>query len=140
MIATNMAQLEKMLIKQLDKAMNVASLKMEADLMEQIWSFYSSGTPTMYVRTGALGDTPKVTPLSKTNNIISFNIYLDDSHNYTTGDNPSMAQVLQLADRGIPWITKSGATAKATAGRGGFWERSEKSFQKTLDSVIASFF
>ena len=94
----------------------------------------------MYVRTGALGNTPKVTALSKTGKSVSFDIYLDDSGGYTTGDNPSMAQVLQLADRGIPWITESGATAKATVGRGGFWERSEKSFQKTLDSVIASFF
>lgn len=140
MVATNMAQLEKMLMRQLNKAMNVAAKKMEADLMEETWSFYSSSSPTMYVRTGALGNTPKVTALSKTGKSVSFDIYLDDSGGYTTGDNPSMAQVLQLADRGIPWITESGATAKATVGRGGFWERSEKSFQKTLDSVIASFF
>lgn len=140
MVATNMAQLEKMLMRQLNKAMNVAAKKMEADLMDETWSFYSGSSPTMYVRTGALGNTPKVTALSKTGKSVSFDIYLDDSGGYTTGDNPSMAQVLQLADRGIPWITESGATAKTTVGRGGFWERSEKSFQKTLDSVIASFF
>lgn len=140
MVATNMAQLDKILISQLSKAMNVAAKKMEADLMDETWNFYSGSSPKLYVRTGSLGNTPKVTTLSKTGKSISFDVYLDDSGGYTTGDNPSMAQVLQLADKGIPWTTKSGATARATIGHGGFWERSEKSFQKTLDSVIASFF
>lgn len=140
MVATNMSQLEKMLMSRMQKAMSVASKKIEADVMEETWNFYTGGSPTMYVRTGALGNTPKVTGLTSGGKSVSFDVYLDDSGGYSTGDNPSMAQVLQLADRGIPWTTSSGATARPTVGKGGFWERSEKKFQKTLNEVMKSFF
>jgi hypothetical protein len=140
MVATNMAQLEKMLLSQAKKAMNVAAEKMKADVMEETYSFYTGSNPTMYIRTGALGDTPRVTAISCSGKTVSFDVSLDTSFKYSTGDNPSMEQVLLLADKGIPWTTQSGALARQTVGRGGFWERSENKFKKTLDSVMASFF
>lgn len=140
MTAKNMKELEQMLLKEMRKAMNVASERMLADMYDETGGFYTQGNPKMYQRTGALGDTPKTTAVSSSGNVVSFKAYLDTSGGYTTGDNPSMAQVLDLANYGKPWTTKSGSPARATLGKKGFWERAEKKMQRTLDRTMRQFF
>lgn len=140
MTAKNMKELEQMLLKEMRKAMNVASERMLADMYDETGSFYTQGNPKMYQRTGALGDTPKTTAVSSSGNVVSFKAYLDTSGSYTTGDNPSMTQVLDLANYGKPWTTKSGSPARATLGKKGFWERAEKKMQRTLDRTMRQFF
>ena len=140
MTAKNMKELEQMLLKEMRKAMNVASERMLADMYDETGGFYTQGNPKMYQRTGALGDTPKTTAVSSSGNVVSFKAYLDTSGGYTTGDNPSMTQVLDLANYGKPWTTKSGSPARATLGKKGFWERAEKKMQRTLDRTIRQFF
>lgn len=140
MIARNMKELEKILNQQLQKAMCQASNKMLGDMYEETEGFYKGTQPKVYERTGALGDTPKTTSLNINNNEVSFVAYLDTSHKYTTGDNPTMMQVLKLANSGEPWKTKNGSMALPTVGQGGFWERAEakmkKSFQQTLEKYF----
>lgn len=140
MTAKNMKELEQMLLKEMRKAMNVASERMLADMYDETGGFYTQGNPKMYQRTGALGDTPKTTAVSSSGNVVSFKAYLDTSGSYTTGDNPSMTQVLDLANYGKPWTTKSGSPARATLGKKGFWERAEKKMQRTLDRTMRQFF
>ena len=70
----------------------------------------------------------------------AFDAYLDQSYVYPTGDNPSMGQVLDLANYGKPWITKSGTPARHTLGKKGFWDRAEKKMEKTLDDTMSQFF
>lgn len=140
MTAKNMKELEQMLLKEMRKAMNVASERMLADMYDETGGFYTQGNPKMYQRTGALGDTPKTTAVSSSGNVVSFKVYLDTSGGYTTGDNPSMTQVLDLANYGKPWTTKSGSPARATLGKKGFWERAEKKMQRTLDRTMRQFF
>lgn len=140
MTAKNMKELEQMLLKEMRKAMNVASERMLADMYDETGGFYTQGNPKMYQRTGALGDTPKTTTVSSSGNVVSFKAYLDTSGSYTTGDNPSMTQVLDLANYGKPWTTKSGSPARATLGKKGFWERAEKKMQRTLDRTMRQFF
>ena len=140
MTAKNMKELEQMLLKEMRKAMNVASERMLADMYDETGGFYMQGNPKMYQRTGALGDTPKTTAVSSSGNVVSFKAYLDTSGGYTTGDNPSMTQVLDLANYGKPWTTKSGSPARATLGKKGFWERAEKKMQRTLDRTMRQFF
>ncbi|MDY4495008.1 MAG: hypothetical protein SPE24_09080 [Erysipelotrichaceae bacterium] len=140
MTAKNMKELEQMLLKEMRKAMNVASERMLADMYDETGGFYTQGNPKMYQRTGALGDTPKATAVSSSGNVVSFKAYLDTSGGYTTGDNPSMTQVLDLANYGKPWTTKSGSPARATLGKKGFWERAEKKMQRTLDRTMRQFF
>lgn len=140
MTAKNMKELEQMLLKEMRKAMNVASERMLADMYDETGGFYTQGNPKMYQRTGALGDTPKTTAVSSSGNVVSFKAYLDTSGGYTTGDNPSMTQVLDLANYGKPWTTKNGSPARATLGKKGFWERAEKKMQRTLDRTMRQFF
>lgn len=144
MTANSMSELNAMLIKELGKAMNVTSDKVLADMYDETGKFYTKGKPVMYERTGALGDTPKTTSptISSFGNggEVSFDAYLDTNYQYTSGDNPSMQQVLELANYGTPWTTKSGATAKPTLGKKGFWERAEKKMEKTFNRTLKKFF
>lgn len=144
MTAKNMSELNTMLIKELRKAMNTTSDKVLADMYDETGKFYTKGNPVMYERTGALGDTPKTTSPTVTSfgnrGKVSFDAYLDTNYQYTSGDNPNMQQVLELANYGTPWITSSGATAKPTLGRKGFWERAEKNMEKSLKYTLKNFF
>lgn len=140
MTVNNMRQLEQMLLKEAQKAMTVASDKILADMYDETGKFYTKGSPKMYQRTGALGDTPRTTAISTSGKTVSFDAYLDTSHGYTTGSNPSMLQVLNLANYGTPFTTKNGYPAKPTLGQKGFWERAEKKMQKTLDRTMSKFF
>lgn len=79
MTAKNMKELEQMLLKEMRKAMNVASERMLADMYDETGGFYTQGNPKMYQRTGALGDTPKTTAVSSSGNVVSFKAYLDTS-------------------------------------------------------------
>lgn len=139
MTANNMSQLNAMLMKELRKAMNVASEKMLADMYGETGKFYTKGEP-QYERTGALGDTPRTTALTSAGNSVSFEAYLDLNHQYTTGSYPNMEQVLKLANSGIPFTSKNGYPARPTLGRKGFWEASEKKMERTLNQTMRKFF
>lgn len=130
MVASNMAQLEQMLMNQMKKAMNVAAEQMKADVYEQVGSFYTQGSPKVYIRTGALGDTPRVTPITSSGKTVSYEVYLDQSHSYSTGT-WDMATVMEHAESG---------NGGGILGKPGFWQRSQNNFQKTLDKVMRSFF
>ena len=143
MAASNMTQLNNMLMRELRKAMDIASNEILADMYEETGKFYTQGNPK-YERTGALGDTPETTPLassvSANGGQVSFDARLNTSHQYTTGSKPNMEEVLLLANSGIPFTTKNGYPAKPTVGKKGFWEASEKKMQKTLDDTLNKFF
>lgn len=140
MIANNMKELEQMLLKEAQKALNVTSKKALADMYESTGNFYTKGNPQMYKRTGALGDTPKVTSITTSGNEVSFEAYLDLSHQYTSGSNPSMTQVLYLANDGIPFTTKNGYLARPTLGNKHFWDEAEKKIEKTMNRTLKKFF
>ena len=140
MSARNMAELERDILNEIKKAMQVTSSGALADMYEETGDFYSQGEPVVYQRTGAIGDTPRTTALSKGGNSVSFEAYLDTSHTYTTGSNPNMQQVLELANYGIPFTTKNGKQARPTVGKKGFWERIEKKIEKRLEDTMGKFF
>lgn len=140
MVAKNMKELEQMLLKEMKKAMSVTSKKISEDMYDETGNFYTKGKPQMYERTGALGDTPKTTEIFSVGNTVSFKAYLDTSSKYTTGDNPSMEQVLDLANYGKPWVTKGGQNARPTLGNQGFWDRAEDKMQVTFDRTMKQFF
>lgn len=137
-VAKNMKELEQMLLKEMRKAMNVASDKMLADMHEETADFYTGGTPKKYIRTGALRDTPRVSSISSNGNELSFQAYLDQNHVYTTGKHPTMLDVLNLANNGIN--NSSVGYLNSTVGRSGFWDNAEEKMKKTLDDTMKNFF
>lgn len=131
MTANNMNQLNTMLIRELSKAMNVTSNKVLADMHDKTGKFYTKGNPKIYERTGALGDTPKTTSPTVSDNTVSFDAYLDDSHEYTTGTF-TMGQVLERAE--------STHFRAGILGKPKFWMDSEKKMKKTLNRTLKNFF
>lgn len=138
MTAKNMKQLEAMLMKQLKKAMGVASKKALTDLYEETGSFYTEGNPKMYERTGALMNTPRTTPLSCGSKSVSFNAYLDENYTYTTGKNPTMHDVLELTND--KKTSSSVGKLRPALGKSGYWEETEEKIKEDFEDTIKSFF
>lgn len=124
-----MAELEAMLRKRMVKAMDIVNGKSLIDMQEETFGFYAKGNPEQYQRTGALGGTPNTTALSVGGDSASFDAYLDTGYNYSTGT-WSAAQVVDAAEKGAGGIL----------GKSGFWKRSEKKIEKTLNKTMRSFF
>lgn len=137
MVATNMKQLDDMLKKHVKKALTVASSKIEADMYEETGGFYTKGEPKMYERTGALGDTPRTTAIITNGSVFTFNAYLDQSHQYTTGKSPLMSDVLAVANDHSLSATYG---LMPPLGRQHFWDRAEKKIERTLNKTMRSFF
>lgn len=128
---SNMAALKKAIQKEAKAAMRDAQKKMYTKTQQEVQDFYSQGSPYVYKRTGALGNTPQTTPIQESGDTISYEIYLDQSHKYDTGrDLRSMSATLPAAEAGDYGIL----------GKPGFWQRSEGEFQDILDSAMAQHF
>lgn len=138
--AKDLSELRAMLMKQMSKAMQVVQKKAEADMYEETGDFYTGGKPKKYIRTGALGDTPRVTALSKSGNSVSFNAYLDTNYQYTTGSKPYMEEVLDLANEGTQFATKNYFPATPTVGKQGFWDRAQDKMRDTFNNTMEKFF
>ena len=141
---SSLGELEKALQERMQKALEATKSQAEVDMHEELGAYYASGEPGNgpfnYVRTGAMFDTPRTSPVSGGGNTASFEAYLDTSHRYTTGDYPGMEQVLMLANYGAPWTTKGGNPAHQTVGQKGFWERAQQKMEKTAISTFGQFF
>lgn len=138
MTAKSMKELEAMLMKQAQKAMQVTQKKAEADMFEAVGGFYTGGEPELYERTGALANTPSTSPISSGGNTVSFKAYLDDSHQYTTGKNPNMKDVLNLTNYGI--TSSSVGTLRHAVGKEGYWEEAEQNIEKDFKETMGKFF
>lgn len=136
MPARNMKELEEMLIKKTKRAMNKTSKQVLTDMFSETEGFYAGTQPKEYDRTGALGETPRITDVSKNGNEISFNAYLDRNFTYETGDKPAMGAVLNLANYGIIWAPY----VRHTLGKKGFWERAENKMKNRLNNNMNNFF
>ena len=128
-------------MRQLAKAANAANQKILDKMLEETWGFYSGGDPVMYQRTGALGDTPRTTAVSISSDAggasATFTAYLDTNHSYSTGRNPSMKTVLDLANNGGDMTSPP---MRAVVGKSGFWDRAKDSMQDILDDTVAEYF
>ena len=50
-VANNSAELEKMIMDQVQKAMQATQVKIKADMLKETQAFYSQGSPILYTRT-----------------------------------------------------------------------------------------
>ncbi|WP_373219168.1 hypothetical protein [Ruminococcus sp. 5_1_39BFAA] len=130
-VVKSMAQLKSLLQRQMVKAMQEVQKEAYKRTKDDVQDFYSGGSPVVYQRTGALGNTPQFTPLKSSGNSASFSIYLDQSHNYSTGrDLVSMSALLPVAESGGYGIL----------GKPGFWQKSEADIEEVLNSVMSKYF
>ena len=139
-VAKSTEELERQILAEMSKAMTAVSKQLHRDMQWGTQFFYAGTKPKIYVRTGALGESPTVSHIQPMTNGFAFIAYLSPMHRYTTGDYPTMTQVLNLANSGIAWRTKSGALAKDTVGHKHFWEKSKKVMEHDFYEIMSRHF
>lgn len=131
MIAKNMRELEQMLIEEMALTMLTTSKDVLKDMQSETSGYYDGSTPKVYVRTHALDNTPRTSPIRREGKTLTFDAYLDDTHDYTSGKQPTMLDVLNLANDGI--TNSSVGYLRSTIGQHHFWERALVKMEKTFD-------
>ena len=138
--ATNLDELRDMIMAKARSAVEETQVMAMKEMKQGVQDFYDYAEPVKYVRTGALGKTPSVTPIVEVrrggvyNSELSFTAYLDKSHQYTTGKEPDMEDVLNLTNY-KERLGKVGYLRDAV-GKSGYWEESldriDKDFYKAM--------
>ena len=139
--ARNMSELNTMLLQKISAAMQEVKSQALMDMKEQTSEFYDYASPVKYRRTHALEDSPKTSDIvvnsSFTGGDVSFDAYLDQNHRYRTGKNPTMHQVLEVAES---HKMCSYYKLRAPVGHQGFWRRSQKSIASDLRRIMRKHF
>lgn len=138
--ATSMAELERMIMDEMQRAMTVVHAKSEQDTRNEVQSFYSQGSPTIYKRTGKLGSSVRSKGVSRSGKRVSFFIWLDRTYNYTV-PNPDFIEKGFASYFSTPMVFEAAEAGTANIkGKSGFWARSEEKIESNLNSTFASFF
>ena len=138
-VANNSAELEKMIMDQVQKAIQATQVKIKADMLKETQAFYSQGSPILYTRTGQLGSSPKTTPVVIGGNSASFEAYLQlgsyhvPNEAFTSRGWASYFSPLEV-------MTAAEAGAAHIKGKSGFWERSLKHMESDVKTVFGRYF
>lgn len=141
--ARNTKQLNALLMLHLNRAMNEAAFKSLSDMRDETVDFYTGEQPKIYQRTGELAQTPAVSKVSSSSTqnggSASFEAYYNTQHKYTTGKRPSMATVLDVANRGLTAAKEH--NLRPAVGKTGFIDRAEEKVKKsTIDALSKHFY
>lgn len=134
--AKNMQELEEMLKKEMKTAMEKVSKQALADMQYETNDFYKGTTPTMYKRTDNLKNSPRVTDVKENGNAVSFTAHLATGGDYTSGKNPSVIDVFNMAED----HNNNPADLRYALGKQGFWKRSEQKIEKDLEQEMKNIF
>jgi len=134
-VAHNDDELARLIMQDMQSAVQETKNKAMSALGNGIVYFYSGGTPVVYQRTYQLMRTPKTSNIKvSSNKHIEFEAYLDDSGGYTTGKHPSMAQVLDLTDKGhSPGL-------RPAVGNTGYWNMICGQIESDFDAAMRKYF
>ena len=138
-VAKNSAELEKMIMDQVQKAMQATQVKIKADMLKETKAFYSQGSPILYTRTGQLGSSPRTTPVVMGGNSASFEAYLQlgsyhvPNEAFTSRGWASYFSPLEV-------MTAAEAGTAHIKGKSGFWERSLQHMEKDINTVFGRYF
>lgn len=138
-VANNSAELEKMIMDQVQKAMQATQVKIKADMLKETKAFYSQGSPILYTRTGQLGSSPRTTPVVMGGNSASFEAYLQlgsyhvPNEAFTSRGWASYFSPLEV-------MTAAEAGTAHIKGKSGFWERSLQHMEKDVNTVFGRYF
>ena len=137
--ANNVAELEKMIMDQVQKAMQATQVKIKADMLKETKAFYSQGSPRLYTRTGQLGNSPRTTPVVVGGNSASFEAYLQlgsyhvPNEAFTSRGFASYFSPLEV-------MTAAEAGTANIKGKSGFWERSLQHMERDINTVFGRYF
>ena len=138
-VAKNSAELEKMIMDQVQKAMQATQVKIKADMLKETKAFYSQGSPILYTRTGQLGSSPRTTPVVMGGNSASFEAYLQLG-SYHVPNEAFTSRGWARYFSPLEVMTAAEAGTAHIKGRSGFWERSLQHMEKDVNTVFGRYF
>lgn len=138
-MASSIEQLKREIMREMAAAMNDAKEDMFDELQGEVMRYYT-GSPKIYHRTYQMLTTPRADPVTSGAESVNTRLYLFEGGGYSTGSNPSMLDVLKLANYGIRFTTANGYPARDTVGRKGFWERSLTKMDIAFNRAFSSHF
>ena len=138
-VANNSAELEKMIMDQVQKAMQATQVKIKADMLKETKAFYSQGSPILYTRTGQLGSSPRTTPVVMGGNSASFEAYLQLG-NYHVPNEAFTSRGWASYFSPLEVMTAAEAGTAHIKGKSGFWERSLQHMEKDVNTVFGRYF
>ena len=138
--ASSMAELEKMILDDMYKAMSIAKKKSEQDTIGEVQSFYSQGSPKIYKRKEKLKNSVRATEANMGGSSVEFSIWLDQNISYQV-PNPD------FTSRGLPSYFTTPEIFEAAEsgtsgvkGKSGFWARSLIKIKSDTDSALGMYF
>ena len=137
--ANNSAELEKMIMDQVQKAMQATQVKIKADMLKETKAFYSKGSPRLYTRTGQLGNSPRTTPVVIGGNSASFEAYLQLG-SYPVPNEAFTSRGFASYFSPLEVMTAAEAGTANIKGKSGFWERSLKHMESDIKTVFGRYF
>lgn len=138
--ASSMAELENMILAEMTTAMNVARIKAEKDTKNEVESFYSQGSPTIYKRTGKLGKSTKSHGTFKSGKSVEFVIWLDRTYSYTV-PNPAFIERGYESYFSTPMVFDAAEAGTANIkGKPGFWARSFEKIKSDTNDALGMYF
>ena len=138
-VANNSAELEKMIMDQVQKAMQATQVKIKADMLKETQAFYSQGSPKLYTRTGQLGSSPRTTPVVIGGNSASFEAYLQLG-SYHVPNEAFTSRGWASCFSPLEVMTAAEAGTAHIKGKSGFWERSLQHMEKDINTVFGRYF
>lgn len=153
--ATSIEGLKQLIRNDVASAMEEAMAECERDIQSELYKFYGSGQPVDYIRGSSdislldAGHTDGVTGTGGDH--MEFEGYLDTSGSYIidprttrsgcSGSGPSMEQVIELTDHGVPFPTKRGGQARPSAGTyRNYWEKAMELTEQDVKAIFDSYF
>lgn len=133
-VAQNDNELARLIMADIESAVQETKRKAAEDMKIGMDYFYSAGPPAVYQRTDRLRKTPRTSDIRVTKTRAEFEAYLDDSGGYTTGKHPSMAQVLDLTDKG------SSPGLHPAVGNTGYWDLTCQLIDSDFDAEMKKHF
>lgn len=123
---TSASALKKAIKRKATEAMNMINKEGLRNAEQNTHDFYS-GTPLIYKRTGALGESPDTTGVFINGSLVSTEIFLDDTYSYDTGT-WTAPQVIKAAETGYGNLV----------GSPGFWQRTVDDMPKIIADAFHS--
>ena len=126
---TSWGALEKALQNEMRSAMEEA-MDLSKNAVEMETHAFYVGTPVMYERTGAFGNSPERSEVSGNGNSLYGEVKMNGDYGYSTGMQPSGYTVFNWAEEGSHGIL----------GRTGTWERSLAQIEQAVNAAFVSHF
>lgn len=139
-VAKSFEELEQMIMKDVQSAMEETRAKSEEIMKEQVSNYHDGCRHKLYIPTGNLASSPRTTGVTGGGNKRSFEFYLDQSLSYSGINSYLQSLGYKSYFSTLQAYTAAENGTSHTTGRHGFWQRSEQLTELALKINFMNYF